>query len=488
MTLTAYQELQNTYSASPSDPLSWDSNLAIAVTGTQLGVTGQSGCSIETVSNGGVSSCKAWFDYRTQVDVTEIVAVSGLERWAASGQDNFTQGSGGNQDKVTFVDQFQVNFVVSPSGDGRTTPSGAAIWERYGPLPINATSNGGYLFENWSTDTGNIILASTQNSHTTATVQGPGNITAVFVAPVTEPITLSLAEQQGTPANFTVSGCSVSPTNIAGDGQSQSLTALPFCQLTITAATGLGNLRYSFSSEGTAAISASVMTCSRQTCPPFTPSYFEQVSELFAYTIVGGSPSYVKAPVLSFVALGAPETYTATANPTVVWLDFGSTWSLTNPLSGSTVAERWYAPFGASSTAVKGAEQTTMYQHEYSILTQSSQPSCGSVTPPGSTWEVAGATFNVNGTAVTGCSFGGWEVSGLITIAETSGLSTSAFADSNGTLTASFSQNVLPTFPTSTLILLVGGSAVVVLAAVGVLFIRSKRLRHTPAQSKGGNP
>jgi protocatechuate 3,4-dioxygenase beta subunit len=79
----------------------------------------------------------------------------------------------------SYKTQYQVSFVISPSGGGSASPSGASIWEDSGTLAISATPNSGYTFSSW-TGTGSITIASTTSSSTTATVSGTGAITANF--------------------------------------------------------------------------------------------------------------------------------------------------------------------------------------------------------------------------------------------------------------------------------------------------------------------
>jgi hypothetical protein len=471
--LTAYQQLQNTYRAKPTVPGTWDAALIIPVSGTQVGLAGQTGCSISTVNDGEAASCTAWFDYHTQVNIASPVEVSDTEQWAQSGGANFTERTAGNQDTASFIDQFQVGFTASPSGGGSTNPSGSKVWESYGPLQLTATPSDGYLFNTWSTDARAINFTSADEASTTATILGSGNITATFSMPVTQSITLALAGQQGTPANFTLSGCSISPTSISGDGGSHSFTSLPSCQLTITVASDAPNLRYGFNSEGTVSNTTSVMTCPEQTCSELSATYYEQVGTQFAYTVVGGVAPYIQAPVLSFIALGTPTTYTVTGNPTTQWLDFGSSWSLVNPLPGSTGAERWFAPSGASGMATAGGEQITAYQDQYSILIAAIPTDCGSTTPSGANWENSGDNFQIMSSLARGCTFSAWEVTGLVAVPQPGQLSTTAFADSNGTLTASFSGNPLPAFPTTTLFRITG-IGLIAAASIGLLLIRRR--------------
>ncbi len=478
--LTAYEQLLNSYGAKPVDPGAWDAALTIPVSGTQLGVTAQKGCAISTAKEGGVNSCTAWFDYHTQVDIANPVAVSGTEQWIQPRGANFTQTTAGNQDTVSFTDQFQVSFSINPSGVGTTNPSGSKVWEDYGPLSISATPNTGYLFNTWSTDVGGISLASPGRASTTATILGPGTITATFSAPVTQPITLALAERQGTPANFTLSGCSISPLSLLGDGKSHSFTALPSCQVTITVASGSSSVRYGFDVADAISGTVSVMTCPGQTCSDYSPTYYEQISQQFAYSVVGGAAPYVKAPVLNYSALGSSTSYTETGNPTAQWLDFGTSWSLTNPLPGSGGSERWFAFAAASGTAATGGENITSYQHQYSVLIAATPADCGSASPSGVNWESAGDNFQVTGITNPNCTFSAWGATGIIAIAQPDQLLTTVFADSNGTLTASFSRNPVPALPASTLVLIAGSGATA--AAVGIVVVASRRVRSKRAR------
>jgi hypothetical protein len=401
--------------------------------------------------------------------------VSQTEQWALSQGGSFSQEIGGNQDTASFTDQFQISFIVSPTGVGGTDPSGSKVWESYGSLQITATPNDGYLFNMWTANAGGITFAFPGKASTTVTILGAGSITATFSVPVTQPITLALAEQQGTPDNFTLAGCSISPTSLSGDGKPHPFTALPSCQLTVTVASASPNVRYGFDSEESILSTVSFTTCQEQTCPAFSVTYYEQVGQQFSYVIVGGAAPYVKAPVLSYVTLGTPTTYTVTGNPTVQWLDFGTPWSLSNPLSGSGGSERWFASTGVLGTATPGGTQTTTYQNQYSILIVASPVECGSTIPSGANWEDSGDNFQVEGSSGVGCSFSGWDVAGLISVAQPSQLSTVVFADSNGTLTASFTKNIVPALPTTTL--LVAGVGTTAVLAVGLLVFRSRHLR-----------
>ena len=88
----------------------------------------------------------------------------------------------------TYQTQYQVTFAISPIGSGTTSPSGANQWEDSGTQSISASANTGYEFSFWAA-TGSITFASTTSDSTTATISGPGTITANFVAFTTTTVT-----------------------------------------------------------------------------------------------------------------------------------------------------------------------------------------------------------------------------------------------------------------------------------------------------------
>ncbi|MDA4136343.1 MAG: protease pro-enzyme activation domain-containing protein [Thaumarchaeota archaeon] len=179
--IIAYYQLQNTYQGDPQTPATWDAAFGIHVSGSQAGSLGQTGCTITTMNGGGIAGCQAWFDYNTGVTLASPMSVSGTEQWTQSGGNTFTQTTGGNTNNVNYLDQFAVTFAVSPSGAGTTNPSGTSVFETYGPLPISASPNGGFVFSSWSASSGGITLASAGSASTSATIHGAGTITATFV-------------------------------------------------------------------------------------------------------------------------------------------------------------------------------------------------------------------------------------------------------------------------------------------------------------------
>ena len=77
--------------------------------------------------------------------------------------------------------QYLISFTVSPSGSGTTTPN-IDTWYDNGTsgLQISASANPGYTFSSWSPSP-TVAIADSSSNLTTATISGPGTITANFL-------------------------------------------------------------------------------------------------------------------------------------------------------------------------------------------------------------------------------------------------------------------------------------------------------------------
>ncbi|MDG6988714.1 MAG: hypothetical protein JRN21_05235 [Nitrososphaerota archaeon] len=82
---------------------------------------------------------------------------------------------------VSFSEQYLVTMAVTPAGSGSTAPSGS-VWVPAGSaISIQATPASGFGFSEWSA-TSNITVATPSSPSTSATVAGPGTVTAGFYA------------------------------------------------------------------------------------------------------------------------------------------------------------------------------------------------------------------------------------------------------------------------------------------------------------------
>src|SRR3989441_1795221 len=99
-----------------------------------------------------------------------------------------------------------------------------------------------------------------------------------------------------------------------------------------------------------------------------------QVPLTFSYTTAGGAPS--AAPSVTFTSSGARQSSQLSSTPTTYLADYGTPWTVTNPLAGSTSTERWQTNQSASGVASISTSTTFVFYHQFA-LTVSYQVSGG---------------------------------------------------------------------------------------------------------------
>ncbi|MHB2035513.1 MAG: InlB B-repeat-containing protein [Nitrososphaerales archaeon] len=143
-------------------------------------------------------------------------------------------------------------------------------------------------------------------------------------------------------------------------------------------------------------------------------AYYHQFLVMFAYSVLGGGSSYA-APTATAVQFGSKISI---ASGQKAWVDAGSPYSFTNPLAGSTKAERWEASNSSSSNGQISSSTTIspIYYHQYVatagfIVTNGGLPpveptlisesfgatySSSLVTTPRSYWMDVGSNYNIS--------------------------------------------------------------------------------------------
>jgi subtilase family serine protease len=104
-------------------------------------------------------------------------------------------------------------------------------------------------------------------------------------------------------------------------------------------------------------------------------------SLILSYSIQGGGTVY-SAPTLLYISNGVNQTATLNASPETYYLDAGSSWSVTNPLVGSSSIERWIASQTTSGTAISSQTLVFVYHHQFSDTLSYSVSGRGSPTAP----------------------------------------------------------------------------------------------------------
>ena len=84
---------------------------------------------------------------------------------------------------ASYSAKYRVTFEVDPPGSGLVDPSTSDYYSASSTIPIKATVESGYIFGSWTSSTASITFDA-QSASTTATINGPGTITANLGIPI----------------------------------------------------------------------------------------------------------------------------------------------------------------------------------------------------------------------------------------------------------------------------------------------------------------
>ena len=156
-----------------------------------------------------------------------------------------------------------------------------------------------------------------------------------------------------------------------------------------------------------------------------------------SYSVIGGGTGD-SAPIFSYISNGVQQSATLTTSQVVYSLDVGTTWSVTNPLSGSTTTERWITNQTTSGTASSAQTINFAYGNEYFVTLTTNPSSEGSTSPSGSNWFNAGQSYSISATAVNPYFLTSWTAAASLTVSNPSSSSTTVLIGGSGTVTANF--------------------------------------------------
>jgi uncharacterized repeat protein (TIGR02543 family) len=156
-----------------------------------------------TSAYGSPLPANGWYDNGTSINAFVASPISGdsgtqyvCTGWSGTGSALVSGSASATTFMITapstvtwnWKTQYLISFVVNPSGDGTTSPSGTNTWQDAGPISISGTPSYNHKFSSWSADTGSIAFGNSLAGSTTANINGPGNITANFaVIPAATP-------------------------------------------------------------------------------------------------------------------------------------------------------------------------------------------------------------------------------------------------------------------------------------------------------------
>lgn len=89
------------------------------------------------------------------------------------------------------------------------------------------------------------------------------------------------------------------------------------------------------------------------------------VQFILDYSVVGGGTE--SAPTFSYTSHGVRQTVALTTSQVAYSVDNGTSWSVTNPLSGSSSNERWMTNESVSGSALSDQTISFTYYHQYEV-------------------------------------------------------------------------------------------------------------------------
>jgi hypothetical protein len=150
-------------------------------------------------------------------------------------------------------------------------------------------------------------------------------------------------------------------------------------------------------------------------------TYYHQFDVVLSYSVIGGGSPTV--PTLTATQFGGSYTPTLTGSPTGYWLDAGASFSVPDPLQGSSSTERWYTNSSSSGSVSAAASMAPVYYHQYTIVysynvsgegspssLELNYSSLGSPSTSlldatqGTAWADSGSTFSFDGVAYASSS------------------------------------------------------------------------------------
>ncbi len=302
-----------------------------------------------------------------------------------------------------------ITVTSSPTGSGLVTVDGSGIttprtytWTVGSShtiaavSPVSCGAGCQYEWNSWSDSgarTHSITVPSSAATYTanfkkewsitfSYTVSGAGTPTAPSLSYMKNGVSQTPVGLTGTPTAYWVD-----------DGTSWSVTPNPL--------TGSGASERWQTSQATSG-SASASTAIALT-------YYHQYLQTLSYLVTGGGSG--SAPSFTANRFGASLGQTLTTTATGYWFDSGASWSVTNPLSGSTSSERWYTSSTVSGTISSSQTLAFSYQHQY-YLTMAASPSTAGTVSPSSGWQNSGASVSISASPSSGYEFSSWTCSG----------------------------------------------------------------------------
>jgi hypothetical protein len=231
-------------------------------------------------------------------DWASSTAVSGSTgvRYAASTSSGTVDVTGNVTKSVAYITQYQVSFAVNPVDAGSIDPSSTNYFNAGSQVLISATANDQYQFLKWSSNNPSILFSNSALPSTSATINGPGIVTATFASIVGNSLAFT---ETGLPSEKAYS-VTVGDQTLSSTSSAIVFTGLPsgsYSWSTSALIPGTAGVRYAASvSSGTVDVTGqtsktityttqypvtfAVNTANAGTVNPTTASYYDAGSKI----------------------------------------------------------------------------------------------------------------------------------------------------------------------------------------------------------------
>lgn len=375
ITATIYYQVENTYEATPQAPATWSSPGSIAVTGTSLGTSGQTICTIAVATGSGQFSCQGWTDYDTQATLGTL-GVSPNQRWA-TGESSFTQTSGGNTNAVSYYLQVLEDFQYSLVGSTTAPAAPSLDYASFGTATASplAGASSSFWLDSGSSWTVPATLQGSTSSERWMTLLTNGSATAGATVALTYyhqylvgfgySVVGGGTGYQAPSVQFTAFGAATTGSQGWVDAGSAYSYTNPLADST-------ASQRW-FSSAATGAVSQP---------GDLDAVFYHQYAFDLNFSVIGGGA--YSNPRLNYTSLGAQRLSEVNSTAAALWLDSGTNWGVTPLLPSSTSSEQWVTKQLDSGSASSPLDQDFLYHHQYlATISYSIQGSGGSPPVPG---------------------------------------------------------------------------------------------------------
>ncbi|MDA4122917.1 MAG: YncE family protein, partial [Thaumarchaeota archaeon] len=437
-----YEQLQNTYQATPLAQTTWDAGLtAQAVVGTQLGASGQTICSIILTSGAGAQSCAAYADYNLAVVIGSgtISGAPANSQWVRSGACSFTQTAGGNTNNCNYYKQWtetwqatanaQSTFDSGLSANVRGTVLGASSTLICTISPAGGSAIGtcsGFIDNNQPATFDATMAGAASNTQwkcatcTTGSQTTGGNTVNINYYKQLSNTYQASTNGQGPPTWD--SGLSIAPTGTSLGSGATICTMNPSSGTTTTAScTGYADYNTVVTYPALAAGSASNVRWKVYGTLSFTDTtggnthtaaYYKQLSNTYQSSTNGqGPPTWDSG--LTIPAMGtlggtsgqvictiSPSSGTTTTASCTAYADYNRAVSEPTFASGSGANIQWQVSGTSAWTDLTGGNTHTGAYYKQLSNTFQTTAFAPSTFDAGMTWSITGTVLGSAGTTI----------------------------------------------------------------------------------------